>query len=64
MGDKVLFIQEGDKIIIMNASINALLEIQKSFDGIADELDIKNEQDIVNMVKKIRAERRDIYECE
>ena len=48
----------------MNASINALLEGQKSFEGVADELDIKNEQDIVNMVKEIRAERSDIYKCE
>jgi len=63
-GDKVLFIQEGDKIIMMNASINALLEAQKSFDGVADELDIKNEQDIVNIIKEIRAERSGIYKCE
>jgi len=34
-GDKVLFIQDDDKIIMMNASINALLEAQKSFKGIA-----------------------------
>ncbi len=63
-GDKVLFIQEGEKIIMMNASITALLEVQKSFEGAADELDIKNEQDIVDMVKEIRAERSGIYKCE
>jgi len=63
-GDKVLFIQEGEKIVMMNASITALLEAQKSFEGAADELDIKNEQDIVDMVKEIRAERSAIYKCE
>ena len=35
-GDKVLFIQENDKIIITNASINALLEAQKSFKRVVD----------------------------
>lgn len=63
-GDKVLFIQDGDKIVMMNASINALLETQKSFEGAADELNIKNEQDIVDMVKEIREERSAMYKCE
>ena len=34
-GDKVLFIQEGSKVVMMNASVNALLEIQKDFEGAA-----------------------------
>ena len=63
-GDKILFVQDGDKVIIVNASINALLEVQKSFENVADKLDIKDEQDIVDMVKEIRAERSDIYKCE
>ena len=63
-GDKILFVQEDNKIIIMNASINALLEAQKSFKGFADELGIKDEQDVVNMVKEIRSERSDLYKCE
>lgn len=63
-GDKVMFVQEGDKIIIMNASISALLEAQKAFEGVADKLGIKNEADVVDMVKEIRAERSDKYTCE
>ena len=55
-GDKVLFVQEGNKIIMMNASINALLKAQKEFIGVADELNLKTEQDVVNMVKEIRHE--------
>ncbi|MBQ8857036.1 MAG: AbrB/MazE/SpoVT family DNA-binding domain-containing protein [Lachnospiraceae bacterium] len=57
-GDKVIFIQEGDKIIMMNASINALLTAQKEFQGVAAELGISNEQDVVDMVKEIRSERK------
>ena len=57
-GDKVMFIQEGDKVIMMNASINALLTAQKEFQGIADELDIYCEQDVVDMVKEIRSQQK------
>ena len=59
-GDKVMFIQEGDKVIMMNASIHALLAAQKEFQGVADELGINNEQDVVNMVKELRSERKDV----
>ncbi|MBO5560595.1 MAG: AbrB/MazE/SpoVT family DNA-binding domain-containing protein [Firmicutes bacterium] len=63
-GDKVLFVNDGNKIVIMNASVGALLSAQKEFTGTAEELGIENEQDIVNMVKEVRAERSDIYKCE
>ncbi|MDO4332588.1 MAG: type II toxin-antitoxin system PrlF family antitoxin [Eubacteriales bacterium] len=63
-GDKVMFVQEDNKIIMMNASIHALLEAQKSFQGIADKLGIEDEQDVVDMVKEIRAERSGKYQCE
>lgn len=62
-GDKVLFVQEGNKVIMTNASVNALLEAQESFKGVADELGIKTEQDVVDMVKEIRAERAGDYQC-
>ena len=63
-GDKVLFVQEGDKIVLLNASLSALLETQRAFHGVADELGIKDEQDVVNMVREIRKERSDQYQCE
>lgn len=43
---------------------DALLEVQKAFRGTADELGIKDEQGVVDMVKEIRAERRDDYQSE
>ncbi len=63
-GDKILFTEEGDRVILTNASTNALLKAQKAFQGVAEELGIKNEQDIIKLVKEIRAERGDQYKCE
>lgn len=63
-GDKVLFVQEGSKVVMMNASVDALMEAQKAFQGVAEELGIDDEQDIVDMVKEIRAERCGNYQCE
>lgn len=63
-GDKVLFVQEGDRIILMNASIQALMEAQRAFRGTAEKLGLQDEQDVVDMVKEIRAERCDEYQCE
>ncbi|MDO4265810.1 MAG: type II toxin-antitoxin system PrlF family antitoxin [Eubacteriales bacterium] len=63
-GDKVLFVQEGDKIVMMNASVNALLTAQKAFQGVAEDAGLKDEEDVVNMVKEIRAERKGKYQCE
>ena len=63
-GDKILFVQDGDKVVMMNASLDALKKAQSEFQGTADELGLKNEQDVVNMVKAIRAERSGEYQCE
>lgn len=63
-GDKLLFIEEGKKVVLMNASTNALLKAQEAFEGVAEELGIQNEQDVVNLVKEIRAERGAQYKCE
>ena len=63
-GDKVMFIEQEGKVVMMNASLDALLEAQQAFSGVADDLGLKGEQDVVDMVKEIRAERSTIYECE
>lgn len=63
-GDKILFVEEGEKVVLMNASTNALLKTQKAFEGVAEDLGIKNEQDVVELVKEIRAERGAQYKCE
>ena len=63
-GDKILFVEEGEKVVLMNASANALFKAQKAFEGVAEELGIKDEQDVVELVKEIRSERGAQYKCE
>lgn len=63
-GDKLLFVEDGEKVVLMNASTNALLKVQEAFKGVAEELGVKNEQDVVDLVKEIRTERGAQYKCE
>ena len=63
-GDKVMFIQQEGKVVMMNASLDALLEAQQAFLGVAEETGLKDEQDVVDMVKEVRAERSNLYKCE
>lgn len=63
-GDKILFVEDGEKVVMMNVSTNALLKAQETFWGVAEELGIQNEQDVVDMVKEIRVERGNQYACE
>ena len=63
-GDKVMFIQQEGKVVMMNASLDALLEAQQAFLGVAEETGLKDEQDVVDMVKEIRAKRSNLYKCE
>ena len=63
-GDKILFVEEGEKVVIMNASANALRKAQEAFEGAAEEIGIQKEQDIIDMVKEVRAERGALYRCE
>lgn len=56
-GDKVLFIEEAGKIVIMNSSMAALKEIQNEFAGAAVKAGIKSADDVNALVKKIRKER-------
>jgi len=56
-GDKVVFLNEGSKIIIENSTRLALREAQKAFAGLADELGLKSEEDVVELCKEVRKER-------
>jgi AbrB family looped-hinge helix DNA binding protein len=55
-GDKVLFLEEGNKVIMVNSTLLALKEAQKAFEGEAEKAGIKDEQDIVDLIKQIRKE--------
>jgi len=55
-GDKVVFLEENGKIIMENSAMVALREVQDAFKGEAERLGLKDEQDVVNMVKEARKE--------
>ena len=56
-GDKILFIEEAGKIYMINSSMDALHEAQKAFAGEADRLGLKNDDDVMTMIKELRKER-------
>ncbi len=57
-GSKVLFIQKGEEVVIQNAAMVALENIQKAFEGEAERLGLKNEEDVVKMIKEERKKRK------
>lgn len=56
-GDKVLFVEEAGKVYILNASMEAIKEAQAAFAGEAERAGLKNEDDVVAMIKQLRRER-------
>lgn len=57
-GDKILFIEEQGRIVMMNSSIEALRKAQTVFAGEAERLGLKDEQDVANLVSELRRERQ------
>lgn len=55
-GDKILFMEESGKIYMINSSMDALREAQKAFAGEADRLGLKNDDDVMEMIKELRKE--------
>lgn len=54
-GDKVaLCIDENGEITIVNAKVVPLIKIQEQFKGVAEELGVKTDEDVVEMIKEIR----------
>ena len=54
-GDKVLFIEDAGRIYMMNSSMEALREAQIAFQGEAERLGLKNDDDVMEMIKAERA---------
>lgn len=56
-GDNVMFMEESGRVIMLNSSVYALREAQKAFVGEADRLGLKDEDDVVDMIKQLRNDR-------
>ena len=57
-GSKIIFIQKGKDIIIQNSAMLALEMMQEEFDGEAEKLGLKTEEDVVELIKNFRKEKR------
>ena len=57
-GDKVAFIEKDGNFIVVNPVSLAIYEVRKEFEGEADRVGLKNEEDVAKMIKEIRKERK------
>ena len=55
-GDKLLFVEKPDGVIIMNPTMMALEKIGGAFAGEAERLGLETDDDVVAMIKEIRKE--------
>ena len=56
-GDKILFVEEQGRMIMMNSSMDALRKAQAAFTGEAERLGLRDEQDVADLVSALRRER-------
>jgi AbrB family looped-hinge helix DNA binding protein len=59
-GSKVVFIEDRGRIFMENSVVVALREAGRAFEGEAERLGLKTEDDVVTLIKEVRAEKADI----
>ncbi|MDR3263781.1 MAG: AbrB/MazE/SpoVT family DNA-binding domain-containing protein [Clostridiales bacterium] len=57
-GGKITFIENDENVIIKNQSILALNEVQEAFKGEFQKAGLKNEADVVQMIKEYRRSKQ------
>jgi AbrB family looped-hinge helix DNA binding protein len=55
-GDKVVFIEDGGRIVVANAAKIAFSHMRAAFVGEAERLGLKDERDVVALVDEVRGE--------
>jgi len=53
-GDKIVFMEKDDNIILINSNQLVYEEFQKEMAGEAEKAGIKSEQDVVELVREVR----------
>ena len=53
-GDKVVFVENGDNIILLNSNRFAFEEFQRDMTGEAEKAGLSSEQEVVDLVKRVR----------
>ncbi|MDR3177545.1 MAG: hypothetical protein LBT96_01040, partial [Campylobacteraceae bacterium] len=56
VGDRVMFIQQDEKVILMNAAVYAMKVFQKEMEGEAQKAGIYSDDDVVDIVMQMRRE--------
>ena len=57
-GDQILFVRQGNDVVLKNSAKVSLKNIQRSFRGEAKKNGIRDSEDVVKMVKEVRSERQ------
>lgn len=57
-GDKIAFLEQNGQFVLANPTMFAIRQLQRDFEGFAEENNLSTEDDVVAMVKQIRAERK------
>ena len=57
-GDRVTLICEDDRVIMMNSAIYAMKMLQKDMAGEAEKAGLHSDEDVIDMIMKMRAEDR------
>lgn len=57
-GDKVAFVEQNGQFVLTNPTMLAIQQLQDAFTGFAEENGLETEDDVVAMVKELRAERK------
>ena len=55
-GDKVMFLEDGNRVMLLNSSQIALEKLQSAMEGEAERAGIGNEEDVVELCKNVRRE--------
>ena len=53
-GDKVVFLEKGDDVILINSNRLAFEEFQRDMAGEAEKVGLYNQQDVVDLVSQVR----------
>ena len=54
VGDRLTLVCEGDRLILMNSAMFALNEFQKAMQGEAEKAGIRSDEDVVDLIRKMR----------
>ncbi|MDR0339419.1 MAG: AbrB/MazE/SpoVT family DNA-binding domain-containing protein [Desulfovibrio sp.] len=58
-GDRVTLISRDKQVIMMNSAVCAMKMLQSSMEGEAKKAGLRSDEDVVDLVKKMRSEEQD-----